>query len=41
MKKIVLATLFGLFAFAATAQAAEICCQALAACCDGGPCCDE
>lgn len=39
MKNIVFATLLALFALAATAQAAEACCDD-GPCCDGGECCD-
>jgi hypothetical protein len=41
MIKIIAASVLALFALTATAQAAQICCQALALCCDGGPCCDD
>lgn len=39
MKRMILSTLFALFAFVVPAQAAQPCCDA-APCCDAGDCCD-
>lgn len=38
MKRLILAALLSLFAFAVPAEAAACCDGGL--CCDGGPCCD-
>jgi hypothetical protein len=39
MRRLMLTALLSLFAFAATAEAAQTCCDG-GPCCDGGECCD-
>ena len=41
MLRTILSTLVLLFAFGATAHAAQPCCDDLPCCEDGSPCCDE